>query len=82
MQLLSLRSYPFLHRALAHSFPDGVPITARRFLALVDKGGDDEMFGWELSLAERIDLTGHMASLPVLIMMSESDECVPDHVDK
>ena len=43
---------------------DGSPITARRYLSLAAKGGDDDMFSSDLKDAELDTLLGHMAGIP------------------
>ncbi|CAG9465134.1 unnamed protein product [Pedinophyceae sp. YPF-701] len=62
-------------------FPPGTPITARRFLDLYDRGGDDDMFSSDLTDAELRKLLGHMLGVPTLVLQGSNDEYVPDHVD-
>eukprot|EP00803_Ostreobium_quekettii_P001668 evm.model.scf_2612.2 EVM.evm.TU.scf_2612.2 scf_2612:17594-20865(-) len=61
---------------------DGTPTTARRFASLSSRGGDDDMFSSYFSSNELKKLLGHMSLCPCLIVMSGSDEFVPDYVDK
>ena len=55
---------------------DGSPITARRYLSLAAKGGDDDMFSSDLKDAELDTLLGHMAGIPTLVLQSGADEYV------
>ena len=52
---------------------DGSPITARRYLSLAAKGGDDDMFSSDLKDAELDTLLGHMAGIPTLVLQSGAD---------
>ena len=58
-------------------------MTARRFLSLFTRDGDDDMFSSDLSEAELIERVGGVAeAIPVRIVVSGADEYVPDRVDK
>ncbi|QDZ23332.1 alpha/beta-hydrolase [Chloropicon primus] len=56
---------------------DGSPITARRFLSLAAKGGDDEAFSSDLTDTELKNLLGHMDGVPTLVLQSGADEYIP-----
>jgi hypothetical protein len=56
-------------------------MSARRFVALADKGGDDDMFSSDLTDSELRGLLGHMEQTPALFVVSGADEYVPRGVD-
>eukprot|EP00879_Flechtneria_rotunda_P009118 GHRR01009546.1.p1 GENE.GHRR01009546.1~~GHRR01009546.1.p1 ORF type:complete len:358 (+),score=102.20 GHRR01009546.1:188-1261(+) len=58
---------------------DGAAVTARRFLSLFCKGGDDDMFSTDLTLQELQAILGPLQGLPCLIIQSGADEAVPEH---
>lgn len=61
------------------------PITASRFLALQEYGGEDDFFSSDLSDDELMERLGHIGDcddLSLLAAFSGSDEYVPEHVDK
>ena len=61
------------------------PITAKRFLSLFAKDGDDDFFSSDLTDKELIDRLGHVGSrsgLQLLSAYSSKDEYVPSSVDK
>ncbi|PSC72892.1 UPF0613 -like [Micractinium conductrix] len=55
---------------------DGAAITARRWLALAEPGGDDDMFSSALSDAQLGSIFGAMVGLPTLVLLSGAEECV------
>lgn len=60
---------------------DGTPVTARRFLSLATKGGDDDYFSSDFSREVLEGKLGAVASMPTLVLLSGSDECVPEAID-
>lgn len=59
----------------------GAPMTAKRFLSLYDKGGDDDMFSSDLTDEELEERLGHLDDLPTLMVLSEKDEFVKPGLD-
>jgi hypothetical protein len=57
------------------------PITAYRWHSLLCPGGDDDFFSSDLSTPTLQSTFGRLDK-PMLIVMSENDEMVPDSVDK
>lgn len=63
-------------------FPaDNAPMTARRFLNLYQKLGDDDMFSSDLTDDDFKRLLGHMSHSPCLVLLSGSDECFKTGLD-
>eukprot|EP00242_Pyramimonas_sp_CCMP2087_P018496 CAMPEP_0198206616 /NCGR_PEP_ID=MMETSP1445-20131203/10175_1 /TAXON_ID=36898 /ORGANISM="Pyramimonas sp., Strain CCMP2087" /LENGTH=269 /DNA_ID=CAMNT_0043879389 /DNA_START=168 /DNA_END=977 /DNA_ORIENTATION=+ len=58
------------------------PMCADRYVALVQRLGDDDHFSWDFSDSELEARVAHMQSLPVLVMMSGAEEYVPPNVNK
>lgn len=61
------------------------PITAKRFLALQERGGMDDFFSSDYSneeLMERLRHVGANGNRRVLVAFSGADEYVPSHVNK
>ena len=64
------------------------PITAKRFLSLFAKDGDDDFFSSDLTDEELVDRLGHVGNvgsksgLQLLAANSNKDEYVPSSVDK
>mmetsp|Transcript_9418 Transcript_9418/g.22676 ORF Transcript_9418/g.22676 Transcript_9418/m.22676 type:complete len:220 (-) Transcript_9418:82-741(-) len=65
-------------------FGEGTPsfMSARRFLSLAERGGDDDMFSSDLTDGELGGILGCLSGTPTLVLVSGDDECVPPHVDK
>ena len=66
-----------------NAHPDA-PITARRFLSLFAKGGDDDMFSFDLKSVELRRLLGHLERMgpkSSLFIFSLHDEYVPFEPD-
>lgn len=61
---------------------DSAPVTARRYVALFSRLGDDDMFSSDLTDAELADRLGHLSRTRSLVLMSGGDEYIPNHVDK
>ncbi|KAI5262467.1 DUF1749-domain-containing protein [Aureobasidium subglaciale] len=57
------------------------PITARRWVALACKGGEDDYFSSDLP-DQKLQTTFGKIDKPLLILFGEEDEYVPDHVDR
>ncbi|KAI5200698.1 DUF1749-domain-containing protein [Aureobasidium subglaciale] len=57
------------------------PVTARRWVALACKGGEDDYFSSDLT-DQRLQSTFGKIDKPLLILFGEEDEYVPDHVDR
>ncbi|GJQ13936.1 hypothetical protein GpartN1_g5727.t1 [Galdieria partita] len=55
-------------------------LTARRFLSLAERLGDDDMFSYDLSDEELQSRLRHMRNVPTLAIFSEKDEAVPKHI--
>ena len=49
---------------------DGAPITARRFLSLATRGGDDDVFSSDFTDEELRSAVGHMEGVPTLLLQS------------
>ena len=60
---------------------DGAPITARRFLSLATRGGDDDVFSSDFTDEELRSAVGHMEGVPTLVLQSGADEYIPRSVD-
>ena len=60
---------------------DGAPITAKRYLSLASKYGDDDMFSSDFTDEELKKLLSHMSPTPTLVLQSGSDEYIPKSVD-
>jgi len=64
------------------------PITAKRFLSLFARDGDDDFFSSDLTDKELVDRLGHVGNigsksgLQLLAAYSNKDEYVPSSVDK
>ena len=56
---------------------DGAPITAARYINLVERLGDDDMFSVDLTEAELEPILSPV-KVPIFLCFSESDEFVPD----
>eukprot|EP00210_Caulerpa_lentillifera_P000714 g691.t1 len=61
---------------------DNAPVTAKRFLALNQRYGDDDMFSSYFSDEDLKSVLGHMKDLRSLVLCSENDEYIPSHVDR
>lgn len=59
----------------------GSPVNANRFSALLSVGGADDYFSSDLSDEENIKLFGKI-EVPVLFLLGERDEFVPESVEK
>jgi pimeloyl-ACP methyl ester carboxylesterase len=66
---------------LTTSMFGNIPISARRWVALACKGGEDDYFSSDLS-EERLKSTLAKVDKPLLIVYGEKDEYVPESVDK
>lgn len=68
---------------LSREFFDTVPICARRFLALSQKGGDDDFFSSDLDRSTLAETFGRIPQRTRLcILYSGNDEYAPQGVDK
>ncbi|KAK9476863.1 hypothetical protein V1514DRAFT_335606 [Lipomyces japonicus] len=59
----------------------GAPITARRWVSLADKLGDDDFFSSDLDDHD-LQATFGKVNVPLLVLYSGADQFVPDTVDK
>lgn len=59
------------------------PISADRWLSLVQKGGKEDYFSSDLSDDELAEVFAglRISKKPIMFLMSGKDECVPKHVD-
>jgi pimeloyl-ACP methyl ester carboxylesterase len=57
------------------------PVTARRWVSLACKGGEDDYFSSDLS-DEQLQQTFGKVDKPLLILYGEEDEYVPKYVDR
>jgi len=55
-------------------------LTARRFLSLAQRLGDDDMFSYDLTDEELDARLRHMRNVPTYAIFSEKDEAVPDSI--
>lgn len=55
-------------------------LTARRFLSLAQRLGDDDMFSNDLTEEELESRLRHMRNVPTLAIFSEQDEAVPKSI--
>eukprot|EP01025_Chloroclados_australasicus_P055740 TRINITY_DN6822_c0_g1_i2.p1 TRINITY_DN6822_c0_g1~~TRINITY_DN6822_c0_g1_i2.p1 ORF type:complete len:326 (-),score=52.51 TRINITY_DN6822_c0_g1_i2:503-1354(-) len=60
---------------------DRYPITAKRMVSFLERGGDDDMFSSDFSDEELNALLGHMNRFPTLIIQSTADEYIPKRVN-
>ncbi|GJD05834.1 UPF0613 protein [Galdieria sulphuraria] len=55
-------------------------LTARRFLSLAERLGDDDMFSYDLTDDELDSRLRHMRNVPTLALFCEKDEAIPNHI--
>ncbi|KAG0322013.1 hypothetical protein BGZ99_003552 [Dissophora globulifera] len=60
---------------------DVAPVTAYRFNSLASVGGDDDMFSSDIPLEKMQALFGQV-KIPLVMVHSDKDEYIPDHVNK
>lgn len=60
---------------------DKAPVTARRWLSLIEKGGEDDMFSSDFTDEELKEKLGGLDGVPTLIMLSSRDEYRPMYAD-
>lgn len=63
---------------------DGAPLSAKRWLSLAEKGGDDDYFSSDFSdseLSERLRALGEGTAIPTLIISSLQEQYLPKNYD-
>ena len=60
---------------------DGAALSASRWLSLAAPGGEDDMFSSDLNDDELSEKLHGLQGVPTLLLLSGSDEYVPEHVD-